>query len=116
MRVVLDLGLPAPSVNLDDIDDFKHFALIILGSDFDLATRTLEPYGRFVDRENAVILPTAVKELSGRVHDAAWLAAFEAMVFHAREAGWIDDLTSGILAHCEWVAISDQTAGQADAV
>ena len=107
MRIVLHLDVHSPAVTVDESDDFRHFALVVVGGSFEEAVKVLGPYGRFVDQGTAAILPDAVRELSGKSHDSAWLSGFDAMLLHAGDAGWIDERTSGILAHCEWVGLAD---------
>jgi hypothetical protein len=100
MRIVVVSGEFLENVTLEDPDDFKHFSVVIVGADMGAVGNALEPYGTLIDARSAVISAHALKQLSGRANDKAWMSAFERMLFHADQAGWVD--AKGIRAHCEW--------------
>jgi len=102
MRIVVRLDLSAPLVGIEETDNAQRFDVIIVGGNFRTAARAIEPYGRLIDEDTAVLKPRAIWDLCSKTDHALSLVAFDTLLFHAGEAGWLDGPIPGLRAHCRW--------------
>lgn len=91
-------GKPA----VEDTADLKRFKLVIEGRPaLPAAQAMLAPLGVLEDAETAWIAARPLADLAGG--DAAWQAAFAAMLEKVKPFGWYDEATGRVKAHVEWV-------------
>jgi len=102
MFVEVTLSPAASSPALRDVDNFRDFKVVVLGTgDRSRLAGALEGIGR-LDGDDAFLDIAAVKELAGeRARDPEWLASFDGMVEYARSKGWLDPGGTALRAHCE---------------
>jgi len=104
MDIVVDMATQAPSVTLQNPDDFKSFRVVARnGTDPEALARGLEPYGRLHDDGDALISQEGLRGLAGdRAKNEEWRRNLDDMLDYAQSKGWIEAETGAIRAHCDW--------------
>jgi hypothetical protein len=103
MYIGVDLSQRPARVTLEEADDFQRFSVHIAGPrDVDSARGAIARVGTLVDFGEARIDADAVRRLAAGKVAEDWEESFQGLLWHAREAGWIENNSSGIRARCEW--------------
>ncbi|AGP61326.1 hypothetical protein [Streptomyces rapamycinicus] len=93
MYVQVDLRTPAATpVELQEIDDFRAFKLVVLSPDGrpDGLEDALRDVGSIGPDGHAYLRIDAVRRLAGNTaEDPAWTTAFDQMIDYARSRGWV---------------------------
>lgn len=99
MYIAAEIVDDEPRVALHHVDDFTGFK-IVLGRDTDPA-RALAGLATIDAAGDAHVLTDALRALSGRAEDPAWVQQFENMLAYAASAGWTSEGGRRVQAHCE---------------
>jgi hypothetical protein len=93
------------SIELDDVHNFKAFAVRIEGS-FDDPAKQAELLGRVSlssDREHAWISEKALREWPALASESWWQDGLSNMIAAVQRFGWIDQANHSIRAHIDYV-------------
>jgi hypothetical protein len=96
--VNLRVDLAAPSVRLEQPDEFRSLKVVVAGEG-DLPG-VLAPYGTLAGEEHTHLRIDGLRELAGeRAADPEWQRRFAAMIDYAGACGWVDADGRTVRAH-----------------
>jgi hypothetical protein len=92
------------TVQLEQLDDFKKFAIVADATDDHVGRmeQALAGLAELESSRQAWVFADALKARSGLVSDADWREKFDRMVSAAANYGWVKDDPTRVAAHIVW--------------